>query len=231
MRRLAALVRPLEGGRRRWLRSIEVDRLAQLGGVVLRRQPRQRHVFDEIGIAEVVGAIRVRTLHRLGHQMDRGRRLRTQPREVVAFEHIQHLDQPDAARADRRHGENFVAAIGAFDRRAADGPVVLQVLACNQTAVREHLLLEREGRLALVEPGRPLAGDALERVREIRLLQGLSRLVGHAVLRELRHRRRELLHLRQHALEGSRQSVAHGEAVARFKSRRYLVKLPHASIR
>ena len=37
--------------------------------------------------------------------------------------------------------------------------------------------------LALVEPGGPLVRDALQRAREVGLLQHVAHLVGHAVLR------------------------------------------------
>ena len=72
----------------------------------------------EIGIAEVVRAIRVGALHRLGHQVDRVSGPTAHLRDVVALEDVEHLDDRDAAGADRRHGDHFVAAVGALDRHA-----------------------------------------------------------------------------------------------------------------
>src|SRR5437762_10247224 len=91
-----------------------------------------------------------------------------QLRQIVALENVEHLDERDAARAGRRHRDDLVAAIRAFHGRAADRIVILQILARDEAAVREHLLLQRLRRLALVETGWPLRGDPLERSRELR---------------------------------------------------------------
>ena len=56
--------------------------------------------------------------------------------------------------------------------------------------------------------------------------QRLAHLVGHAGLRELRDRRRILLHLRQHVLQRARQAVGHGEAVAGERDRGLQQVLP-----
>ena len=191
VRRLVALVRPLERRRRRLRGLVQADRLAEIGGVRLRHQPVDRHVLVEVGIAEELRAIGVGALHRLGHQVDLRGRGEPHRLEVVALEDVQHLDQADAAGRGRRHRDHLVAAVGALDRRAPDRGVVLEILARDQAAVREHFLLEQQRRLAFVEAGRPLRGDAVERAREIGLLQRLARFVRHAVLRERRDRRRD----------------------------------------
>ena len=81
--------------------------------------------------------------------------------------------------------------------------------------MREHFLFDQRRGFPLVETGGALRRDALERAREIGLLQRLARLVRHAVLRERGHRRRILLHRPQRVLQRSRQTVGHREAVAR----------------
>ena len=82
----------------------------------------------------------------------------------------------DAAGAGRRHRDDLVSAVGALDRRPLLRRVVLQIVARDQSAVRQHLFFERERGFALVEAGRTLRRDALERAREIRLLQRVARL-------------------------------------------------------
>ena len=48
------------------------------------------------------------------------------------------------------------------------------ILARDQPAVREHFLFEQQRGLALVEAGGALRRDAVERSRQIRLLQRLA---------------------------------------------------------
>ena len=130
--------------------------------------------------------------------MHTGRRARSELREVVAFEKVEHFDQRDAARAGRRHRDDIVAAVCALHRRASDRFVVFEVLARDQPAVGQHFLFERHRRFAFVKTHRTLGGDAFQRARKIRLLQRVARLVRHSVLRELGNRRGILLHALQH---------------------------------
>jgi hypothetical protein len=219
-------LRSLERGRRRLRRLLLVDRLPEVGGVLLRDQPRDRHVLVEIRIAEVARAVRIGALHRLGHQVHGVRGGEAHRREIVAFEQVQHLDQHDAARARRRHRDHLVAAVGAANRRPFLCRVVLQIFARDQAAVGQHLLFEQHRRLALVEAGRPFGRNPLERPCEIGLFQRLACFVRRAVLRELCDRRRVLLHPRQHVPERARESLGQHEAVARQRDCRIDQPLP-----
>ena len=67
--------------------------LRSVGGVVLRHQALDRHVRVEVRIAEVLRAIGEDAPHRLGDQVQRGRRAEAHRLEVVAFEDVQHLDR------------------------------------------------------------------------------------------------------------------------------------------
>src|SRR5207249_5871596 len=89
-------------------------------------------------------------------------------------------------------------AIGAPDRRATNRRVAPQIVARDQAVVREHLLFDRQRRLALVEARRSFGGNPAKCARELRLCQCVTGLVGNAVLRELSCRRwRYLLETRQ----------------------------------
>ena len=102
-------------------RVVGVDAGALLGGIVLRHQGRDRRV-DEGGIAEIVRAIGIGALHRLDHQMQRGRRALLHVRQRKAFEDIERFQQHHAAGRRQRHRDDVVAAIGAAHRRADRRP-------------------------------------------------------------------------------------------------------------
>ena len=85
-----------------------------------------------------------------------------------------------------------------------------------------HVLLDERGRLALVESGRALVGDPLERAGQVGLLQDVAGLVRRAVLRELRHRRRVGRHRLERRPQRPRQSLGHAgtrRAPARWPAR------------
>ena len=197
-----------------------------VGGVVLRRQLRDRHVRHEVGVAQIARAVGERASGGLDDEVGARRRAESHRLQVVALEDVQLLEQADAARADRRHRDDVVAAIGAGERRALLRLIGLQVRPRDEAAVCRHVLLDEGGRLAFVESGRALVGDALQRPGQVGLLQDLARLVGRAVLRELRHRRRVGRHRLQRPPQRPRQPLGHREAVARQRDGRLDQPLP-----
>ena len=156
---------------------------------------RHRHARDEVRIAQELRAVGEGAPHRFGDQVQVLRRAVAVGLEVVALQHVQHLGHGDAAGAGRRHADDLVAAVGAAGGLALLRLVLLQVVAGDEAVVGLHLLLDQRRGLAFVEPGRALVGNALERLREVGLLQDVAGLVGRAVLRELRQRGRVLLEL------------------------------------
>ncbi len=130
--------------------------------------------------------------------------------------------RPDAARAERRHRDHVVAAVGAGHRHALLRLVVLQVLARDEAAVRHHLLLDEP---APSRPRRSPAGPCAAMRSSVRARSGCFSvspgLVRHAVLRELRDRRRVAPASSGSAVaQRPREAVGHQEAVARQRDGR-----------
>src|SRR6185503_238038 len=88
----------------------------------------------------------------------------------------------DTAGARRRRGDDLVAAVGPFDRRALDSFISLKILDRDQPVVRLHIGGKQSRRFTFVEIPRAEPGDARERASEIRLHEGLTSLVILAVL-------------------------------------------------
>ena len=84
-----------------------------------------------------------------------------------------------------RHAQDLVPAVGAADRRPLLRGIGREVRFRDEAAARAHLLGDEPGRLPLVEAVGALGGDALERPREIRLLEEIAGAIGDTVLREL----------------------------------------------
>ena len=126
----------------------------------------------ELGVAQVARAVGVRAAHRLRDAVDVGRadpkpsRARSYPSSTLSI-----VQERDPAGADGRHREHVVSAVGAAQGHAAQGPVRRQVGAGDEAAAGLHLLLDEPRGLALVEPGRPVVGDPLQRAGEVGLLQ------------------------------------------------------------
>ena len=214
MGRLAALRRPFERVRAGLRRAIRVDAGPQPVRIGLGRQAGDRHRRVEVGVAEVTGAIREAAAHRLRHAVHVERRAVARRREVVALEHVEHLDEGDAAGARGRHRDDLVAAVGAPDRLADPRLVGGQIGLRDQSAVRLHLACDERRRGPPVEAVRPLLRDALQRLGQIGLAQALARLEGPAAVREHRERRRVAGHPRQNAGQGGRARVRQREPVA-----------------
>lgn len=62
--------------------------------------------------------------------------------EVIGFDHVEHVNEEDAAGGGRAHRDNFVFFVGTCDWIAVDGFVVLEIGEGDETA--EFLLLCRE---------------------------------------------------------------------------------------
>ncbi len=158
-----------------------VDAPAQLGGVGLRYQARQRNV-DARGIAEERRAVGIGELHRLDHEMHAARIVGCKVR--IAFEDVQDFDQDRAAGRRRRHRHDVVAAIAAAQRLPVDRLIGLEIVRRHQAAggahARDDFLRDR----ALVESLGAVAGDGGERVGEVALQQGRAGSERTAVVLE-----------------------------------------------
>ena len=116
------------------LRAGRIDRAAAFVGIGLRGQPLHRHV-DEIGIAAGGGAIGEGDLQDFGEIVDRLRGAEAEPRDVVAFENVQHLRDVHAGGRGRRRPEDGPAAIVGADRLPLDGLVGGEILAGDEAAM------------------------------------------------------------------------------------------------
>ena len=77
---------------------------------------------DEIGIAQIGRPIAIRPSHGFDRQMLGSRRPAAQPSQIERFEHVEHFDQHDSARAGERRPIDVVAAKRAVHRRRESWP-------------------------------------------------------------------------------------------------------------
>ena len=219
MRGVVALVRPRGvGPQREGRRGVRgVDGCAQAGRMGFRDQALDRNT-DLIGIAEKLRAIRIGPLHRLDHQVQCRGRSGAETLQRIALQDIEHLDQVHAARGGRRNADDLVAAIAAAQRHALQRPIILQVLAAEDSAGIAHAVGDFLRDLALIERARPVPRDGFERAGEVGLHQPVAGREQSAVRfqedlrrggkageprRGARQRIRELV-LDQNALAGER---------------------------
>ena len=97
--------------------AVEIDAGALPGRVILRGQGRNRHL-DESRIAEIAGAIGIGALHRLDHDMQRGRRALLHLTHRKTLQDIEGFQEHDAAGRRQRHRDDVKTAIAAAHRRA-----------------------------------------------------------------------------------------------------------------
>ena len=159
------------------------DGLAQPRNVPRVEQAGDGHLH-EIGIAEVLRAVGEVAPHGFGEEVHGGGRPGARFLVARAFEHAEHLQDADAARARRRRREDAVAAVLALERLALHYLVILQVGQRDQAAVAFHVRRQQPRRLAFVETPGAVAPDAFERARQFRLHQEFTRLVILAVALE-----------------------------------------------
>ena len=171
-------------------------------------------------------AVGVRPPHGFDREVRVRRRSPPVRGKIVAFEHVEHLDERRSSGADRRHRDDLRAAVRAAQRRPALGRVGLEVRARDETSVRRHVLLDQPGRLALVEARGAMFGDTGQRAGEIRLHERVTGRVRHTLLRELRDRGRVPRHRGQHPGERGGQGLAQGEPIASQRDGRLDQPLP-----
>ena len=224
--RLFAFGRPFETLRRGDGRFLLGDRGPQLGRIPLGSEPLDGDRRVEVGVAEMERAVGEGAAHRFGHDMEVLRGTETGVGEFVALQDVQHFDQRDAAGTRGRHRDDLVAAVLAADGLAHLRFVRREVFVGDEAVVGFHLRDQQVGRAAGVEAGGAVLQDPLQGVGEVRLPQDLAGLVGHAVLRELRHRGRILLHPVEHARQRSGEAVRNREALPGEFHRRAHQPLP-----
>src|SRR6185312_12108861 len=116
----------------------------------------------------------------LGDQVDRGGRIRAGRLEVIPLQDVQELAQHDAARRWRRGADYGEAAVGAGDRLAVEYLVSGQVLCGDERTALLDVIGELPGHRAGIESVR-VALDALERTRQLRLLEDITLVPSLAV--------------------------------------------------
>ena len=158
-------------GRRR--RAFGIDAGALPGGVILGEQDLHRRV-DEIGVAEIAGAVGIGALHRLDHDMQRGRRALLHVGHRKAFEDVQRFQQHRAARRRQRHRDDVVAAIIAAHRRAEQRLIRFQIVRRHDAAGIADRLRQFFGDRSFIEAARALFGDRGQRGGQIRLDQPVA---------------------------------------------------------
>ncbi len=134
-----------------------------------------------VRVAQVLAAVGVRQLHRLGHDVHGVRAAVAHLLQGEVLEDVQHLDDVHPARAGRGHGRDVVAPEGAAHRLALDDAVVGQVLHRDQAVVPRHVGGDAARDLAPVEGVGAALGDLLQRPGQIRLPVEVTHLVVGAV--------------------------------------------------
>src|SRR5262249_50356581 len=116
------------------------------------------------GIAQKFGAVEIGALHRLDYDMKPRRRVELA--EWIALEDVKHLDQGDAARGGRRHGNEAIATVTADFRRALDRLVAREIVARHDAAGGLNRRRQSLSGLALIKRARTLARDGGKRIGE-----------------------------------------------------------------
>ena len=94
--------------------------------------------------------------------------------QLVAFEHVEHLQQQHAAGGRRRHRHDVKPAVAAAQRGALDHAIVLQIVGRHQPAGRADRSGDLLGDRPFVEGARPVARDGIKRARQIALHQAVA---------------------------------------------------------
>src|SRR5208337_1061945 len=168
-------------------------------------------------IAEEFRAIEKRALVSLCRQVDVLGRSVTLLGEIVAFQDIETLDEGDAARGRRRSADNVVPTVGATNWLALLYFIVCKVFRGDQASA----LLNRVGYLACHRPVVEvigIAGDALQGLRQLRLLEYFTRLIVVAVALENAVRLRKLRQIG--IVKGRGLVVVENETLSRQPDRR-----------
>ncbi len=154
--------------------------------VIRRCQLRDRYV-GVVRVTQVVGTVGKHALFDLRQQVDVTRRIQLDTLEVggALLLHPDQLRQSDAAGAGQRRGIEAVALPVDTHRLAPFDAVGGQVLLADQPVVTLHLGHQQVCGLAFVEIIRPLVGDALQGLGQLRLAEGGTGLHGAEVILEI----------------------------------------------
>ncbi len=138
----------------------------------------------EVGVGEVVIAIRKGKPACFGHEVDRFDGIRRQHAKIEALQHTENLQQRDPTRSGRSHRAHARPPVVPADGLAADGAIGGKV--CHRHAARVAFCGgDRPGdgfcNLAFIEGVRSLLGKQAKRFRERRIPQGRADGLGGAV--------------------------------------------------
>ena len=147
-----------------------IDLRAQHLGIFFRDKTLHRH-RDEIRIAQIFAAVGIGEFRGFGEKMERFSRIMTSRLEVEAFEQVENLDQMHASRRWRRHRDDFMATVLAFDNLPLNGAVGFEISGSPSSARfidgRHHFL----GDWAFIEDAGSAIGDSIQRIGQILLFQ------------------------------------------------------------
>ncbi len=128
------------------------------------------------------------------------------------FQHVEDLNDEDAAGAWWAHSHDLVAPKRSAHRIAIDRAIRTEVLERDQARAGLHLTGDESGRLAVVEAVPPVADDALQRAGEILLNEHVPGMPVAAVgADEDRRRTRVLTQARALSVESLGKILVDGE--------------------
>ena len=190
--------------------AIGINRFAPGVGIVFIDQLRDRHLC-EIRIAHEVGAIHESATIGLNRQVHGLGRIDAERCQVKFLQHVQYLNQGNAAGRGRRSAVNVVSAIGAMDGLAFLDLVVGQVLSSDDAATFLNRGSDLLCKFAVIEVVR-IGGDALQCTCQLWLLEDLPSLIEVSVALEdaarFREVRESLVLKAADVFPGERESVA-----------------------
>ena len=187
--------------------AVGIHQRAPFVGIGLGDQPFHRHVGEarvgEMAVAVVIGDLL--GLHHEMHRVGPEERLFVQ---LEGLQQVQHLEHGEALGRRRRLVDRHVA-IAALDRLAPARRLRLEVVQREEAVVGVGVAHQLARHLAVVEAVPAVAGDGLQRAREIRVLEDL------VVLEEDRRRFRTLGQIIPRRRQPMREARRHRKAVAR----------------
>ena len=157
-----------------------VEIFHETGEISAVEKPRGGNVH-EIRVAEEFSAVAEGAAHDFDEEVVFRGGVGAELGDVKGLEHAEHLQQGDAARAGRGHGDDLVAAVVAAQGRALDGGITFEVGEGDVAAVFGHGVGDEAGGFAFVKFARAVFLEAGEGGGELGLAPEDAGLVKRAV--------------------------------------------------
>ncbi|KXK20357.1 MAG: hypothetical protein UZ18_ATM001000378 [Armatimonadetes bacterium OLB18] len=200
--------------------SVACDAAVELLGVLLRREPPDRHLV-EVRVSKVLRSVGKGPLHRL----DKIVRVLSRPiarlLKVVMLEDVEHLEEGDPPRTWRRHAEDLIASVGSHDRLSPNRAIRLEVRESDESAVGGHVFGDQLRGLARIELARTLVAYARQSAPKVVLNELLAPFVRLPVPVEDPIRFGKRLEGRHLTPQASRQARRQFEALRGELARRF----------